>query len=367
MDLDFLRPLYQGTGGYVSVYLDTSRDHENAPHELAVRWRDAGEQLSGAGADAATLEALGDVINDPGRAAPGRAAFGRHGAVLLTEALPARPRREIARLAALPHVMPLLAQRDPHLPQLRVTARHDGGEVVAVSAPGDTDQEEVIGTGWPVHKVSGGGWSELRYQRSTEEAWETNAKELAGRVTTEAGRIGAELILLAGDPVARTLLQQHLGSELAARTVIIDHEVPAESDAAARAAGQAVADYLRQRSQERLEHWRNQQAHGRGVTGLPAAMAALRDGAVAELLLADHPESTATAWIGPSGTDLAAAAAELTERGVPDPISDRADAALARALALSGAQLYFLSGPDPGQADPEDGIAALLRFPDHPA
>ena len=29
MDLQFLRPLYEGFGGYVSVYLDTSRDAED--------------------------------------------------------------------------------------------------------------------------------------------------------------------------------------------------------------------------------------------------------------------------------------------------------------------------------------------------
>ena len=34
MDLDFLRPLYDGPGGYVSVYLDTARDHENAAREM---------------------------------------------------------------------------------------------------------------------------------------------------------------------------------------------------------------------------------------------------------------------------------------------------------------------------------------------
>ena len=30
MDLQFLRPLYEHFGGYVSVYLDTSRDSEDA-------------------------------------------------------------------------------------------------------------------------------------------------------------------------------------------------------------------------------------------------------------------------------------------------------------------------------------------------
>ena len=85
MDLDFLRPLYDGTGGYVSVYLDTSRDHENAAHEIEVRWRDARERLASAGADAATLDALGAAFADPEPATPGRAAFGRGGRLLLTE------------------------------------------------------------------------------------------------------------------------------------------------------------------------------------------------------------------------------------------------------------------------------------------
>ena len=143
--------------------------------------------------------------------------------------------------------------------------------------------------------------------------------------------------------------------------MIIEHEIPAGSEAAARAASQAVADFVVQRSRERYEHWRTQQAHGHGVAGLAATMAAFRDGAVAELLLVDHPESTATAWIGPAPADLASSAAELTERGVADPVPDRADAALARAAAMTSAQLYFLPAADPG---PEDGICALLRFPD---
>ena len=217
------------------------------------------------------------------------------------------PRREIARLDALPHVMPLLAQRAPRVPHLRVTARHDGGDVVAVSAAGTTAEEEVIGTGWPVHKAKVGGSSQLRYERSTEDAWETNAKELAGRVTAEARRIGAELILVAGDPVARSLLAQQLGTGLAARVTIIDHEIPADSAAAAQAANQVVASYVADRSRERFAHWQNQQAHGHGVAGLAATEGALRDGAVADLLLVDHPESTLTvvyrARPGGSGAD----------------------------------------------------------------
>jgi len=50
MDLQFLRPLYQHFGGYVSVYLDTSRDSEDATSGVDLRWRSARERLASAGA-----------------------------------------------------------------------------------------------------------------------------------------------------------------------------------------------------------------------------------------------------------------------------------------------------------------------------
>jgi len=362
MDLQFLRPLYEGSGGYVSVYLDTSRDAEDPPLAVDLRWRAARERLAGAGADGATLDALAAVVT--GTDVPGRAAFGRDGQVVLTEPLPNPPRREIARLAPLPHVMPLLAQRGPRIPHLQVMARHDGGEIASITGAGLVEDEEVTGTGWPVHKTKGGGWAQWRYQSSTQEAWETNAKELAGRVTAEAGRVGAELIVVGGDPVSRTLLVRQLGPDLAAITVVLDREVTADDKEAAQAADQALAEHAERRARERFEHWRTQLAHDRGVAGLAAAMAALQDGGVAELVLADHPESAKTAWIGPGGTDLAADAAGLTGRGVQDPVADRADAALARALTSTDASLYFLpedlaTGPDA----PQDGVGATLRFP----
>ncbi len=364
MDLQFLRPLYEHFGGYVSVYLDTSRDAEDATGAVNLRWRSARERLASAGADHPTLDALAGVITGASRGAPGRAAFGRGGQVVLTEALPHPPRREIARLAPLPHVMPLLAQRRPHVPYLRVMARHDGGEIASVTAAGTQEDEDVTGTAGPVHKVKGGGSAQLRYARHTEDAWETNAKELAGRVTAEARAVGAELIVVAGDPVARTLLVRKLGPDLAAITVTIDREVSADSDEAARAAEEAVAQHVAQRSQERFEHWRTQLAHDHGVQGLAATMTALRDGGVAELVLVDHPESALTAWVGPGGTELAATAGELTGLGVQDPVQDRADAALARGLTTSDAQLYILPGDlVTSPAAPQDGVGAVLRLP----
>ena len=69
MDLQFLRPLYEHVGGYVSVYLDTSRDSEDATGALDLRWRSARERLASAGADQPTLAALAGVITDASRGA----------------------------------------------------------------------------------------------------------------------------------------------------------------------------------------------------------------------------------------------------------------------------------------------------------
>jgi len=62
----------------------------------------------------------------------------------------------------------------------------------------------------------------------------------------------------------------------------------------------------------------------------------------------------------------------LEVRGVSEPLTDRADAAIVRAIATTEAELHFLPddlvvGGDPaargGVARPLDGIGATLRFP----
>jgi len=151
VELGFLRPLYDEIGDYVSVYLDTDRVHENAAEAIAIRWHNAREQLSAAGASPASLDAVAEAIGDPDEVATGQAVFARAGAVTFTGALDAPPRREIARLAPLPHVMPLLAQHPPPIPHLRVSATRTDGEIVAIGGSGEGWRDWVAGRQWPVH------------------------------------------------------------------------------------------------------------------------------------------------------------------------------------------------------------------------
>lgn len=369
MKLGFLRPLYVQTGGNVSVYLDTSRAHENAPAEIGLRWRAARQRLADDGADDATLGAVEAVITDPAAAAPGRAAFGHGGATTYTAPLPAPPRREIARVAPLPHAMPLLAQSPPMPPHVRVTASLAGGEYLAVTGTEPAWTDQAASRDWPLHKSPSGGWSQLQHQRSTEEAWDENAKELAARVTEAARRTDAAMIVVGGDVRARQLLLHHLSRPQRAAAAIVEQEEPPDSPAMAQAAARALAGKAERECRERFDEWEEQLAHGSGAEGLTDTLTALADGQVSELFVADRPTSTATACIGPGPAELAATEQQLRERGVAQPVNERADAAIVRAAAATDAELRFLPedlivAGEPGEIkQPREGICAILRYP----
>lgn len=373
MKVDFLRSLYDEIGDYVSVYLDTDRVHEeNAAEAIGIRWKDARERLEAAGANPASLDAVAEVISDRDEVAPGRAVFARNGHVAFTGALTGPPRREIARLAMLPHLMPLMAQHRPPIPHVRVSATRVGGEIVAIGGTGEGWRDWVAGRQWPVHKTQVGGWSQDRNQRHVEETWSENAKAVAEEVATAAAQVGAQHVIVAGDVRARTLLVDNLATPLRDSATIVEQEIAADSQAMAEAADRALADWADRDVRARFEDWGSRLAHGRAVEGLDATMAALRDGQVFDLFIADNPSSTASAWIGPAGTDLAGSREELADRMVPEPAVDRADAAILRAIVSTDAELHFLpedlvarGNPEAcgGIARPRDGVCATLRFP----
>jgi len=371
--LDFLRPLYDEIGDYVSVYLDTDRSSEHANDDIAVRWQHARQQLAQAGASEETLQAVAEVISDAGRVAHGQAVFARNGAVTFAAALDGPPRREIARLAPLPHLMPLLAQHRPPIPHLRVSATRVGGEIVAVGGSGRVWRDWVAGQQWPVHKAKVGGMSQDKFQRADEETWNENAKELATEAAKMAAEINAGHVVVGGDVRARTLFVSHLPKLLRESAVMVDDEVTADSQVLASAADRALAGWAESEARERFDNWQAERAHGRGVDGLSRTMAGFRDGQVADLFLLDDPTSTATALIGPRDSDIAVSPNELLELGLTESqiLTDRADAALVRAIVGTDSELHFLPADlvqrgdptaDGGISMPRDGVAAAFRF-----
>ena len=377
MKLTFLRSLYANPASFASVYLDTSGTGRGPELKaVEIRWRDLREELAQSGVDKGTLDALGEALTGPGLTAPGTAAFGQNGTVPLLVRLPAVPQREMARWARLPDVLPLLIQSPPRPPHLLVSASRAGGEVLEVRTAEDVTRERVQGTGWPVHKAKSGGSAQLEHQRSAEEAWETNAKELASAVVSVAGaRVAAgqvpEAIIVAGDVRARAMLVDKLPANLASKTVIVDRELPVDSPELTAAAEQVLRQLEDADCRRRLETFHNQLGTGDATEGLAETVAALRDGQVSELFLggdylADDPDtpgpawSSAPAWIGPGLADVGLSEEELRERGLTDVARDLADAAIVRAATGTDAELFMIPA---GETPLRDDIGALLRYP----
>lgn len=357
MKLDFLRPLYDRRPPFVSVYLDTGRATEDALTAIDLRWRGLSERLAGQGAAPGELAPIAALVSDPGRAAPGRAVFEAEGDVVYSEPLPVPPRREIAHRGPLPHVMPLLTQRRESVPHVRVVVDHAGADIVTAGREA-VRERTVAAEAWPVHKTGVGGWSTRRYDSSVEETWEHNAAAAAKAVTEEARRVGAELVVVAGEARSRPMLIEHLDKDAAERVVVVERGSRAPGAAPEPFAAEvetAIDDWLAARRAERLDAYRA----GPSVTGLDAVARALREGRVDTMFLVDDPSSTATMWIGPEGTQLAVDRDELVAWGVAEPIRERADAALARALALTDAELCLVREDE---LDAPDGVAALLRY-----
>ncbi|HEX2299394.1 MAG TPA: hypothetical protein VHH34_12925, partial [Pseudonocardiaceae bacterium] len=196
------------------------------------------------------------------------------------------------------------------------------------------------------------------------------------------------LLVVSGEVQARAMFLDELGGR--SREVAVEWDGPNPDDTTTRdnvleQVRPLVAERAAQRSRPVLEEFRAALGRDTGlaVTGLREVVRALQQGQVETLALIDDPSATDELWVGPQAWELAGSEAELTELGAEVLGRDRADAALVRAVAGTGARLLLLPHPaaagDPARAgsaagaqgtgpDPEqlpeltDGVGAVLRF-----
>ncbi|MGB9278743.1 MAG: Vms1/Ankzf1 family peptidyl-tRNA hydrolase [Pseudonocardiaceae bacterium] len=356
-------------GPVASVYLDVSRDRGGAPHEVRLRWEALAAELREQGADEKTIDATGEAATEthPQPGAAGRAIFATEGRVLHETDLPAPPRRELARWATLPHLLPLLGQAPEYVPYVVVRLGRDTATITRFDRTGrELHNATEGGQGDPVHKASAGGMAHYSIQHRTEEVWARNARAFAADVDRVVTTLHAELVVLTGDVRACRLVRDALGEHSRAITEQVPGPGPDD-----RTSDHTVDDEVRRLAAERgaertttvLERFEQERGRraGLAVTGLGPVIRALQLNQVSTVLLRDDPSSELRVWIGPEPAQLALTEDELGGIGSPVLGQDRADAALVRAVAGTGADLLLL--PHPG-AQPElaDGIGALLRF-----
>jgi hypothetical protein len=367
--------VFSQVGPFASVYLDASRADEHGRAEVELRWRGLRQQLLDAGAAHQAVAALQSAVGGH------REIGGRHGEVLIATAagavcfdavLPQPPLRESARWAPLPHLVPYLAQRPPDIACVLVVGDHRGADIYARTAdpntPGFEQAELVQGTAaYPLHKTARNDWSEARFQRRVDNAWTENAADVAAEAAAQVERVSARVVVVAGEERARALIVSELSSRVGPGVHI---DTVAGGSRAAGASEQTLeADVQaavwraawRQR-REVLDRLSERIGRGeRATMGLDAVLHALQRAQTETIVLSDDPTSTLTAWIGPEPTQLALDPNELTGIGVSDPVQDRFDAALLRALAAAGGDLVIAPG---GHRLLTDGVAALLRYED---
>ncbi|MFI0796769.1 Vms1/Ankzf1 family peptidyl-tRNA hydrolase [Micromonospora rubida] len=365
MQLSFLRPLYNRPGPWCSVYLDASRDTEDARPALDLRWRALKGELLEQGADAPTVDAVERVVrgHDPMPGDYGIAVFAARGRAVLSEYLSAPPLRDLAAVSELPHTMPLLAQRGEQIAWVRVLADRTGADAVAVSAGGVPRRAHITGReDFQLRRVKPGGWSQSRYQRAAMEAWHHNAGDAAAATVELAEKVGADVLVVAGDVRATGMIAAQLPERW--------QDVVVRTDAGSRHGGadptlmddltvQTIAEVADQRVIATLDRFGMQEDVG---AGLDAVVWALQRNQVDTMLIVDDPSSTEELWIGPGPTDISTDPGQLTAMSVPDPHRVRADAALVRALVGTDAELTVLAPEEAPELT--DGVGAVLRYVD---
>jgi hypothetical protein len=368
MDLSFLRPLHDRPGPWVSIYLEATRDGENADEEVELRWRRLREQLAEQGADEATLNAVAAAVQDhptqPGRY--GLAVFANGGEVAMLEVLNTPRAPDEAYYGPLPHVMPLVAQRGEEIPYVRVLADRTGADVEGLAVGGAPRRQEVTGSeAFPLRKVHGGGWSHRRYLQAAEESWKRNAGDVATAAVELAESVGAEIIVVGGDVRAVQMFTGRLPKRWQHRVVATDagsRHAGADDDGFDEITSSAIAEVAQRHVAEAVDRYRAQLGDGTAGTGLTDVVTRLQRGQVDTVLLINDVSSTDMLWIDPDNPTIVSVDDHvLRESGVSNPQKVRADAALLRAIAGTSANLVLVS---PDDVELEHGIGAVMRYAD---
>jgi hypothetical protein len=320
---DDLVEVVRGQAPFVSVYLRTEPDIENAAQRSEVRWRNLRGDLETAGVDDDVLEQIDALVPEAHLDGAGLAVIADAGGVRLVDHGPLRDTDDRAVVGDVPVLAPIVRWRQEQPTALVVLADRQGADVFALRRSDPDIERTVEGADQPIRKVGPGGWSQRRYQERAENTWEENAESVADVVHRLADRVEPRVIAIAGDVRAVTLLQGALRDELRSRVRVVAGERPWEGS------GDAIPDEVHDVVAEAVR------ADGDAVPER------LREELGQQDLAAEGLEATATAH------------------------------ALIRAALASGAgvRVYDTRDPDgplaldPAEA-PLDGVAALLRWAD---
>ncbi|MEV4648893.1 hypothetical protein [Saccharopolyspora sp. NPDC049357] len=361
METGTLQHVYERPGPFVTAYLDTSADAEDADKAIELRWRAIRERLQQQGADEATVQAIADHVREhhAQTGQRGQVLVGEGAEVVLQDELPEPPTdlptEDQAYVGPVPHLLPYLRRCLTRVPFLAADVDHTGADLTVVSGSGETTRVRIDGETHPVHKTHAGEQeNQQRFHMAVEERWKRNAEAVAGQITERAGKMGVQAIVLTGEDQQRAMVHSLLGDH---QGLVIE---PASRQESADELRHEVTRTVHDAEvAEVVEEFQRESGRGeRAVEGWQETVEALRRGQVRTLLWTadDHAGDL---HIGAGATELAADERALKDTG-SEIIGDApASAAVVRALAGTGADLVIT---EPDAIDLTGGIGAVLRY-----
>ncbi|MFJ3337983.1 Vms1/Ankzf1 family peptidyl-tRNA hydrolase [Streptomyces sp. NPDC086766] len=378
MRLSFLRQLFDRDGPWATVYFHAAHEDEAGAkrHELSVG--EACRTLEEEGADAATVRAVREALlaASPAEDPAGRVYFATDGEVVLSHALARPPERPISVWAPLPRLTPLLelSGRDP----LCLVAYIDrtGADFELRSEAVSHHAGQVAGRRHPVHRTASDQLSERHFQLKVENTWQHNAGAVAEALASAYEETGADLVVLVGDARERRAVHEKLPEPVRGAAVETAHggRAPGSSSAALEEAiAEARQRHVHRRAQEALDRFRTGRSGGQSpagaVEGVPALIEAAREHRIDTLLIRpDGPALASETWIGGRPDQLAVRRTNARTLGESDPWPARADDALLRSAATTGAEVMVVASDEADDHHlPAGGLGALLRWTYEPS
>lgn len=358
-----LAELVQAPGPFATVYLTTEAEIDNAAQRNERRWRQVRDDLAAQGAPASLLDAIDGLVPEAHREGQALGVVGTEAGVLHVEHHPEVLKADVGRWAALPSLVPVLEWRQMSPPHVAVLADRTGADIIGFRRElPDLYREAGMSTSKDeVQKVQAGGWSQRRYQERAENTWEENAEAAATEVAKLVERIGARLVVVAGDTRALALLRQSLPREVVDMVVEVDGGRGADGseDEFVEGLARAVATAVASDTVAVLEKFREELGQGdRACDGLARTIEALRQGQVEVLLVHDDLTSDRTAWFGEGPTMIGLSADEVRGLGADVVQEARLHDVVVRAALGTSAGVRVV----PHGGGPTDGIGAILRW-----
>jgi hypothetical protein len=357
MKTDRLAPIYADPGPFASAYIEVSRDLEQGNRVVELSVRAVGEELAEQGAPPEVVSDIRErLLRSTGKPAPiSRCVVATESGVLFDELTRSHHAHPVVTWGPLPDLAAWLRDASRRIPFVLALVDHEGGDVTTYSRD-DMEPEREASVGEPSkyeHKVRGGGWSHLNWQRSAETIWAQNAAEVSAEIERQV-RSGPEVVILAGDVHSRGQVMADLPDTIAADVVVLDRAgrpVDGGDDALAKDVESVLRDVVVGRQLQMVHELKKRMGRGQSIAiGVRDVADALVRGQVDRLMI--DPEAAADFKLKPGDHPGLALGAKTPDEDL------RADQALIAAAGLTDADVAIATAGTMGGAP----VAALLRW-----